>query len=530
MYEITRQRRFNKSGLIFVGLVMLLMVGAFYGCQFLQPKTNPAELSDQMPLYRRIGILKSLGGVRTSNSGTHLLQLDDGNTILLKSLQINLDDPTYLGKTVELRGILTYTTDNKQIMEVANIDLVQQEAATTGVQASWKDYRNVDIGLTIKYKDDLKLDDKSGFIVFSKESAPVKLAGQTQATDITNQPVDTASKDDAVVGSSSGVTAVVSPAVIVHKMTIGRELLAENETMYTKAGIANGDAEMLSSGVSRSRIGSGSYDALKKADGNTTTYYISAGKSIYTVKLETGNDETTLQDQNLFYEMLGTMSLDSAVKPAPETDLANNSTQSGTIETQAAKTDEKETVSNISDIKEPVIEPVVAPKEVTAPIEQAKKTVDLPAITAPAPTVPTQVAPITSQSTEESTSEVLSETETANLEGYEKLESESFKFSMQYPKSWFYSGSAGTDQSVIRHYEFGSKPLEEVPGAVSLDLMSGAIPAGSSTTVNGRDVTVVNTASGVEVYSKGSGSRIYRFSGPSTDKATLMNMASSVSD
>jgi hypothetical protein len=506
MYEITHQRRFNKSGLIFAGLILFLMVGAFYGCQFLQPKENPSELNDQMPLYRRIGILKSLGGVRTSNSGTHILQLDNGDTILLKSIQINMDDPTYLGKTVEVRGILTYTTDNKQIMEVMNIDLVQQDAEAAGTTASWKDLKNTEMGLTIKYKDDLKVDEKTGEIVFSKEVVPV-----------TETQVETATSESQMVETAADTEETAkSTDAIVHKLTISKATLGKDETVYTKAGLASSSAEMLSSGVSRSRIGSGSYEALKKVDGNTTSYFISAGKAVYTVKIETGSDESTLQDQNMFYEMLGTLELDTATAGAGETDLENNSTQldteqSVTEETQAVKKDVEKVADSSSDVKSDS-KSVTTSQETTEAVKDSEQVTE------------------TAETTEETATQATTETQASTIEGYEKLESESFKFSMQYPKSWYYSGSAGADQNVIRHYEFGSKPLEEVPGDVSMDLMSGAIPSGSATTLNGKELTVVSSSTGVDVYVKGSGSRIYKFSGPMSDKSTLENMAASITD
>ncbi|HLG25483.1 MAG TPA: hypothetical protein VI588_01660, partial [Candidatus Gracilibacteria bacterium] len=99
---------------------MLLL---FSGCQ---SQNKDAGHIDEMPLDRRVGIIKSLGSIRTESAGTHLLQLDDGSTILLKSLAINLDDERYSSVTVEVRGVITYTKDEKPIMEILNIDVLDQ--------------------------------------------------------------------------------------------------------------------------------------------------------------------------------------------------------------------------------------------------------------------------------------------------------------------------------------------------------------------------------------------------------------------
>jgi hypothetical protein len=114
--------------------------------------------------------------------------------------------------------------------------------------------------------------------------------------------------------------------------------------------------------------------------------------------------------------------------------------------------------------------------------------------------------------------------------GFSKMQSDSFHFSMQYPKSWYYSGSTSSEAGVTRHYEFGSKPLEESPGPVSLDLMSGPIPSGTPTAIN--KIQIVKQVSGDSVifYAKASGSRLYKITGPASSESTLLQMASSIEE
>jgi len=518
MYQITRQRRFNKAGFVIIGLFLLLLVGFFYGCQLLQPKTVPQELSDQMPLYRRVGILKSLGGVRTSDSGTHLLEMDDGSTILLKSLQINLDDVSYLNKTVEVRGILTYTTDKKQIMEVANIDLVNDEDMSVSREARWQEMKNDELGLAINYRDDLQVDYNDGVLVFSRKIEP-----NNQVTSSIKQLDDHGSTQTSVPQQSQfseSASVTQSDALlpkIIHRLTISKTILLGDETIYNVAGLKNGETDLLSSGITKSKIGLGSYDALKKVYGDTTSYYLQSGNSVYTVIIDAGNDEQSLQDQNLFYTMLNSLKLssdavsltkesktpdlsqanpDATVKASDEGGLASS------LDTEDTKTSSAKTILPADNVSITTSSGV----SVTSNDNQAKPDLDVKGL---------------SQTMQ---------TEEMSLDGYEKLESESFKFAMLYPKSWYYSGSAGNGSGVIRHYEFGSKPLEEVPGDVSMDLTSGTIPSGNVTIVNGKELTVISDTNGVEVYVKGSGSRVYRLTGPASKKNVLMNMASSITD
>ena len=475
MYQVSHQKKFNKAGLFFILLVVSVMALGFYGCQFLQPKTEPVSVDDSMPLDRRIGLLKSLGGVKTSNQGTHVLQLDDGNTILLKSLQLNLDDPKYLTKTVEVRGLLTYTTDRKQMVEVMNIDLVQEEAALSAQAVSWKDYAGKSLGIEIKYRDDLVLGDQTdGIVSFSRQIEPETLTMETVETSQLKLPV--------------------------HEMTIARKLLGEGETALSSLGVKKDDqGDLLAAGLSRSKIGSGNYDALKKADGGLINYYIEVGGYLYTIKIDCGSDEKTLADQNLFYEMLGTLKIAGVA---------------GVAGTEDVKPTQEEDVNN-----EPTVEPGAEPE---------LKVVKTQEIAEPAAVKPESAT----RATVEGDSAVSSATQESQEapSGFTTMDSESFKFSIQYPKSWYYSGSGSTETNVIRHYEFGTKPLEETPGSVTLDLMSGSVPGGTVSDVNGNSVTTVSSDGTVNLYVKGSGSRIYKISGPSSQESTLLQIAGSVKD
>ena len=489
----------------FVAVFAFISMFSFYGCQFLQQKNEPVNV-DEATQSRRTGILKSLGGVRTSNQGTHLLQLDNGDTILLKSLQINLDDAKYIGKTVEVYGIMNYTTDKKQIMEVMSIDAVSEKSSQEVAVTTWKDYTADSLGLALKYRDDLTLDASiPGQIIFKRDFV-AQTSGSQETTQLSNS--------------------------ITHQMIIKSEMLSQGETIvdFLKiqfAGLKSDlPQDLLASGISKSKVGADSVDSYKvvNTDGgkSVVTYYIPVKSQVLVITLESGNDENTIEDQNLFYAMLGTLQL------------------SGTnVETQQVTNLEKDAVNDDVGTKTPasitITPSITSPASVNVPVaekkvvEESSKKPDVSsnskfetAVTSEVISVPkadVSAPPITSGATG-ATQEQIS--------GFTTMDSSSFKFTMQYPQKWFYNGTASTETGVIRHYDFGTKPLDVQPGVASMDIMSGAIPNGATQKVGDNTVTKVLSGDQITIYLKGSGSRVYKFSGPLGQESTLLQMAGSV--
>lgn len=463
----TARKTSNVSRLALLTFIGLGIMFAFYGCQMLQPKETPPNV-DEQPLDRRIGLIKSLGGVKTSSQGTHLLQLDDGSTILLKSLQINLDDLQYSGKNVEVRGLITYTTDGKQIMEVENIDILQNETPASEQQVSWEDYASAGLNFSIKYRSDFKVDDTdSTKVSFSKEVQPEPVTQQTLQTEASTQ---------------SGP--------VSHDFIIEKTDLKKDELLTFLKLKDDSSAELLAKGFTKSKVGAMSMDSLKKTDGNKIIYYV-VGDPVYQITLDSGSDQETLSDQNLFYEMLGTfriMGADSST--GHEGDLLNNLDMGSQQPLKVTSGSTSESSASAGSNGSGLINFDAAASGV-ATIESI---------------------PATQQ----------------QLEGYAKLQSDVFNFALQYPKSWYYAGSAGSDTGVIRHYEFGSKPLDEQPGNVFMDVMSGTVPGGSQVTANGKTVTKTSSGSNTVLYVQGTGSRVYKITGPSAQESTLLQMAGSI--
>jgi hypothetical protein len=199
----------------------------------------------------------------------------------------------------------------------------------------------------------------------------------------------------------------------------------------------------------------------------------------------------------MFYEMLGTFQLSGTQTPSgqSEKDVLNN--EGGT-----APSTQEIPVPVDSTNDKPALQPAITQADIPEPVTQEA------------------ISPETAQ--EPATQEIPA--------GFSKIQSATFGFSMEYPKSWYYSGSASSETGVVRHYEFGTKPLEETPGQVSLDLMSGSLPAGIPTEINKIQIVKILSGDNIEYYAKGAGSRIYRITGPSSTANTLLQMAASIEE
>ncbi|HLG25217.1 MAG TPA: hypothetical protein VI588_00265, partial [Candidatus Gracilibacteria bacterium] len=122
------------------------------------------------------------------------------------------------------------------------------------------------------------------------------------------------------------------------------------------------------------------------------------------------------------------------------------------------------------------------------------------------------------------------------VDGFSVFESESLGFSMQYPKKWFFSGSASTEAGVVRHYDFGGKAATsdsqevEVAGVVALDLLSSGMPSGTSVSADGKSFIKVTSGDDVQYFYQGQNGRVYRVAGPSSQDTTLLQMAASIQE
>lgn len=467
------------------GLMLIIMFAltGLSGCQIF-PSQQPEQGDiDHSPRDRRIGVIQSLGSVKTSSQGTNLLIMDDGTTILLKSLAINLDDSKYLAKKVEVSGLLTYTTgDNKQIMEVESIDILDDAPVVTQQSAavSWREYVNAGLGFSVKYRDDFTVDESGQFVTFTRAVSPDAIA--------------VSSTEERTPGIDEPLEHTISLSATSHdsgKTLLGDVLKLTNDNPTT----------LLAAGISKSKIGLDGISAYKKIspESQSVHFYFDADGKFFEVSYQGGGDSQSIEDQNVFYDFLASFKL-----------------MNGTPATNDSDAEVDDTVNNVPEKTSPTA-PTPSPSPAPAPTPEPEPDVT-PAVT-PTPSP----EPVTESTTSVGATQEL-------LPGYSSFTSTGYKFALQYPKSWYFGQSTTDESGVIRRYDFGSKPVDEEPGIVKLDIVSGSAPSGTSVTVDGK--TLIQTTNGdtVSYYYKGENGRLYRVSGPSSMDGSLKNMISTIEE
>lgn len=99
-------------------------------------------------------------------------------------------------------------------------------------------------------------------------------------------------------------------------------------------------------------------------------------------------------------------------------------------------------------------------------------------------------------------------------------------FAGHYPASWYYAGSSG-NADVIRHYGFSNEPITDDNELISLDVLSGDVPAGSTIAGDGKTLTVIQSGSLYTVYTT-LGTKTFMISGDTEYKDIMLYMADSL--
>lgn len=449
-------RKFSFKFFPFLIFAFLLM--SFSGCQNADPTSSPSDnLSVSPILDKKNGLIIGLGST-PSSQGTHLLQLDDGSTIFLKSDIINLDDPLYKSKLVEVSGVLDdKTNQEKALMDVKSAEVVDVTVPNVKMSTAWKDYSDTAKGFTISYRDDFQILDNNpsiNAVTFFREFPKTAEDASTENKSADGQTL--------LYGHGIQVTLLQAKTTDAFLKSLSIQTLDPKD--------------ILSAGYTQSKVGQSSFNAFKKiSDADKKIYYSVDGKDrFYQIVFLGGNDAQSLEDQNVFYQMLNSFALTS-----------------GKVEAQPEKTTSQVPVKIVTT-------PQVVTSQNVVPLPASPALVTRPETLTP-PLIP---------------------------ENYDSFESAGFKFKIIYPKTWFYVMGQSEDSSVIRHYDFGPKDEEQ---RVGLDLYSGKIPTGSVTTFDGKKLTKVIQGVSVEIYVEG-GKRTYRLTGPTAEENTLLDMAKSISD
>lgn len=419
-------------------IFILILISSFFivGCQG-QKTANPDDvLKMTQRQERRIGVLQSLGGAYTSAQATHLLRMEDGTNIYLRSDYVKLEEEKYNNKQVEVMGEIIRTTDGKQLMDVNSIDVLDIESSTTDDLPQWMDYDSSELDLNLKYRDDYELTEKNNEITIVKSSKPT-VSPESQ--------VDEEDDDD----SSSDL----KHATISIKKLSGDPL--DLATYMEVNSLTNSD--ILAGGFTRSKVTQKAIDAYKKSSSENLQifYYLRTGSGIYAISFIAGdNQDDVVAEQNMFYDILASIDFHKLYEggKTDETELS----------------DGNEEIS--SDLDDSTLEDETSFEE---PLEEDKEILEDSSIT------------IESLGDE--------------ITGFTTFESESAGFTVQYPKSYYF-GSTALSNNAYRSYEFGSEPLEESSGDIILDLVKGAVPEGKTSSFGGVAMTTIDNGNIISVY------------------------------
>lgn len=118
-------------------------------------------------------------------------------------------------------------------------------------------------------------------------------------------------------------------------------------------------------------------------------------------------------------------------------------------------------------------------------------------------------------------------TETVIKEGYRYFESLPYDFLAQYPSNWYYSGNSGGDD-VVHHYGFSSDPVENGNEMVSIDIVSGSLPAGSPISIGSYSGVKVIENGETSIYIEREDGKIYKVYGESGNEAYIVDIAASI--
>ncbi len=550
-----KTRSFLSKGLLIIMLLSFSMIAS--GCWPFDGEQNNNTLAEEQVQQKRIGTLKSLGGMSVGE-GTHLLEVSGGHTIRLKSNNIDLDQEKYLNKKVEVRGVLGNAEDGKDIMDVRSIDLVE-DTTETGTQ---QEYKNADLGFSLTYLDSWKVEEGTDEVTFT---APVVKPEVTAAEETTMDQT----KPDLII--------------------IKRLPNPDKEQVETFLELPSDADELSNLGYTQSLIGIDKLEGLKKesSDKLEVNVWLTRNEYLYVFSFKGADNTNTLNNRNTFFSMLSTFQFIGMNEQ--ETDLPVVEVP----EDQTTKEDVKEDIPVVEDVPkaEPVAEPEPASQPVAtsssygviaqyinetidtiAPEESESGTwkatnfefvdpnyvyveytdgsayrrvlltynqngglnTDVVGYFKPGETTSWQRVegenPVESaEKTIVNLTDTGAEEAATVKEGYRYFESSPYDFNAQYPSNWYFSGTNGGGD-VSHHYGFSNEPVENGNEMVSIDIVSGSLPSGSSISVGSHTGVKVYDGGEMAIYIKRDDGLLYKVHGGAENEQYIIDMAASIQD
>lgn len=280
--------------------------------------------------------MQSLGGAFTSTQSTHLLKMDDGTNLYLRSEKIDLTSDKFTNKVVEVMGEIIRTKDGNQVMTVESIDVLDQETTQENDLPQWVEYNSENLDLAFKYRDDYEVFEIETVITVKRKPEQVE-----------NSPLPPETDDLTVIKS-------VNQPVSEIKIEL---LSSKSEDLTDLMKVTSLDsADVLAGGYTKSKVTQKALDAYKivNAAKSETTYYLLNSSGVYRISFTFVEDETDkVSFQNMFYDILASIDFDgevlSADKDVPElinTDIVPMDTQPTVTENDAQLMEEPTIISS----------------------------------------------------------------------------------------------------------------------------------------------------------------------------------------
>lgn len=564
-----------SKGLI---LVMLLGLPLFAnGCTWFDGGDD-LTFVDEAQQTKRIGTLKSLGGMSVGEA-THLLEAKGGHTMRLRSLNIDLDQDKYINKLVEVRGLIGTASDGKEVMDVVSIDLSEDELDDDKVKGEEKEYKNADMGFLLTYLDNWEIEENDTEIVFTA-SAPV-IVDEDEDEDVeVDEEVEADEDAEEITPDRIVLSKEANPNSLTVETFLGLPTDADDLIIsgYTKSLVGIDQLEGLKK---------------ESPDKMEIDIWLDRNDSIYQLTFVGTDNEDTVDNRNTFFSMVSSFQLigftpeedddsDEIELPDPEEpDVTPYEPEEEVEEVIEEPTIVAEEEITVVEPVEPVVSSStygvianfigetinsIAPESSDSGSWSANNfefadpnyvyvdysdgsverrvlltynqddnlSTDLVAYFEPGDTTtwtrvdgenPVEHAEKTIVSITDDGAE-----EAATVkEGYRYFESLPYDFNAQYPSSWYFNGAGGTGD-VAHHYGFSDEPVEDGNELVSIDIVTGSLPAGSTISVGGNTGIKVVSGDVVSVYIERDDGRLYKVHGDANLESYVIDIASSIQE
>ena len=142
-----------KKNILLLSLAFVLLSAS--GCSLKGQFKDEADVTSQEGVLSEQKITDKLGG-------SHILTLDSGEKLALRSLAIDMSQDEYLGNKVSVLGFLN---DDDEVFEVTGISVLEILSPAAGV-GKLVSYKNSDFGFSLKFYDDWRFEEDQNKVTF----------------------------------------------------------------------------------------------------------------------------------------------------------------------------------------------------------------------------------------------------------------------------------------------------------------------------------------------------------------------------